>query len=118
MQSWSVLALTLSGVHAVDNLATAGGVLAPLTKSLSAQVANTGHSMNAPPVGKPLSKEMLAGLMPHHDSGADKDDPLLFRHRWQHHDAEANKLWYYQYEAKRHPHVSVLSETDVTSCSS
>ena len=47
------------------------------------------------------------------DSGADKDDPLLFRHRWQHHDAEANKLWYYQYEAKHHPHVVNLDDLGV-----
>ena len=114
MQSWSVLALTLSGVHAVDNLATAGGVLAPMTNSISGQGALPGYSKNAPPVGKPLTREMLAGLMPHHDSGADKDDPLLFRHRWQHHDVKENKLSYYQYEAKRHPYVAVLTDKDVT----
>ena len=34
MQSWSILALALSGAHAVDHeIATAGGVLAPLTHS-------------------------------------------------------------------------------------
>ena len=37
-----------------------------------------------------------AGLHPHHNVGADENDPLLFRHRYHGHHAETNKLIYYQ----------------------
>ena len=45
------------------------------------------------------------GLRPHHAVGQSADDPLLFRHRYQHHDLQTNRLLYYEYEAKRHAHV-------------
>jgi hypothetical protein len=48
--------------------------------------------------------------------GATPEDPHLFRHRYQHHDEASNKLLYYQYEAKRHPHVVVLEDLGVQSC--
>ena len=56
------------------------------------------------------------GLRPHHSRGQSKEDPLLFRHRYQHHDQTTNRLIYYQYEAKRHAHVIILSELGVESC--
>ena len=55
------------------------------------------------------------GLRPHHSSGAASEDPLLFRHRYQHHDAATDRLLYYQYEAKRHPNVVMLTDM-VDSC--
>jgi len=58
-----------------------------------------------------------AGLRPHHASGQSNDDPLLFRHRYQHHDQETNHLVYYQYEARRHAHVVHLDDLAVESCS-
>ena len=58
-----------------------------------------------------------AGLRPHHASGQSNDDPLLFRHRYQHHDQETNRLVYYQYEARRHAHVVHFDDLAVESCS-
>ena len=57
------------------------------------------------------------GLRPHHLSGQSNDDPLLFRHRYQHHDQKTNHLVYYQYEARRHAHVVHLDDLAVESCS-
>ena len=56
------------------------------------------------------------GLWPHHDAGRDPSDPLLFKHRYQHHDAETDQLVYFQYEAKRHAHVVMLDAVGVASC--
>ena len=56
------------------------------------------------------------GLRPHPNAGADSEDPLLFRHRYQHHDEITDKLMYYQYEAKRHAHVVVLQDLGVLGC--
>ena len=52
-----------------------------------------------------------AGLRPHHAAGQSDHDPLLFQHRYQHHDAKSGHLLYYQYEAKRHAHVVRLRVT-------
>ena len=57
------------------------------------------------------------GLRPHHASGQSNDDPLLFRHRYQHHDQKTNRLVYYQYQARRHAHVVHLDDLAVESCS-
>ena len=46
----------------------------------------------------------------------DKDDPLLFKHRFEHHDAATNRLTYYQYEARRHAHVVILDDLNATFC--
>ena len=43
-------------------------------------------------------------------------DPLLFSHRYQHHDEATNRLIYYQYEARHHPHVVNLEDLGVRSC--
>ncbi|EOD09423.1 hypothetical protein EMIHUDRAFT_432837, partial [Emiliania huxleyi CCMP1516] len=67
----------------------------------------------ADPTGMLLSHAQ--GLRPNHSSGAAADDPLLFRHRFQHHNAATDSLLYYQYEAKRHPNVVVLTDM-VESC--
>ena len=56
------------------------------------------------------------GLRPHHSTGATEEDPLLFRHRYQHHDEDTGRLMYYQYEAKRHAHVVMLRDVHVTGC--
>ena len=56
------------------------------------------------------------GLRPHHSSGAAAEDRLLFRHRYQHHDAASDRLVYYQYEAKRHPHVVMIDDIGVHQC--
>ena len=65
------------------------------------------------PAGQLIIHEQ--GLRPHHSSGAASEDPLLFRHRYQHHDAATDRLLYYQYEAKRHPNVVMLTDM-VDSC--
>ena len=57
-----------------------------------------------------------AGLRPHHNTGAAEEDPLLFRHRYQRHNAETDRLLYYQYEARRHAHVVMLNDLAVISC--
>ena len=54
------------------------------------------------------------GLRP--KAKATEEDPLLFRHRYQHHDSASNRLLYYQYETKRPPHVVVLDDIGVQSC--
>ena len=63
-----------------------------------------------------VAAEHEHGLRPHHSSGAAAEDPLLFRHRYQHHDAASDRLLYYQYEAKRHPHVVMLEDIGVNKC--
>ena len=57
------------------------------------------------------------GLRPHHASGQSNDDPLRFRHRYQHHDQKTNRLVYYQYQARRHAHVVHVDDLAVESCS-
>ena len=54
------------------------------------------------------------GLRP--SAKATEQDPLLFRHRYQHHDGASNRLPYYQYETKRHPHVVVIDDIGAQSC--
>ena len=56
-----------------------------------------------------------AGLRPMKHT-ANKSDPLLFKHRYHHHDTHANRLVYYEYEARRHAHVIMLDEMQVMSC--
>ena len=58
----------------------------------------------------------MAGLRPHHNTGATEEDPFLFRHRYQHHDLESGQLMYYQYEARRHAHVVMLADLEVIAC--
>ena len=65
------------------------------------------------PAGQLIVHEQ--GLRPHHSSGAASEDPLLFRHRYEHHDPATDSLLYYQYEAKRHPNVVMLTDM-VDSC--
>ena len=55
------------------------------------------------------------GLDPKHAT-VDKDDPLLFKHRFEHHDAATNRLTYLQYEARRHAHVVILDDLNATFC--
>ena len=57
-----------------------------------------------------------AGLRPHHNTGGVQGDPLLFRHRYQHHDDRADQLTYYEYEARRHAHVVMVNDLDMSSC--
>lgn len=57
---------------------------------------------------------LRAGM--HNENDASADDPLLFRHRFQHHDAASDDLTYYQYEARRHAHVVVLEAHHVQAC--
>jgi hypothetical protein len=54
-----------------------------------------------------------AGMNPHHSTGASVTDPYLFSHRYQHHNPETDVLTYYEYNAKRHPHVAFLAETSL-----
>ena len=58
---------------------------------------------------------ILDGLNPKHTK-IDENDPLLHMHRFQHHDAASNRLTYLQYEARRHEHVVVLGDLNVTFC--
>jgi hypothetical protein len=64
-----------------------------------------------------MSALMAAGMRPHHAAGVSDGDPLLFRHRFQHHDAASGALTYYQYEARRHAHVVVLEAHQIEGCS-
>ena len=59
---------------------------------------------------------IASGMNPPSDSGADPNDPLLFKHRFQHHNPDTNELLYFQYEAKRHAHVQLLGGEDVRRC--
>ena len=57
------------------------------------------------------------GLQPSAEIGQDERDPLLYRHRFQHHDEHTDSLTYFQYEARRLPSVKFVRATDVKSCS-
>ena len=72
---------------------------------------------HAPSLSADTDQLHAAGLRPHHASGQSNDDPLLFRHRYQHHDQRTNRLVYYQYQARRHAHVVHLDDLAVESCS-
>ena len=56
------------------------------------------------------------GLQPHHNIGSDRNDPQLFRHRFEHHDPVADRLVYYQYKARRLDHVMVLDDLNPHEC--
>jgi hypothetical protein len=51
-----------------------------------------------------------------HKAGAAAEDPFLFKHRLQYLDAVSNKLTYYEYSARRHNHVLMLDEMNISSC--
>jgi hypothetical protein len=55
------------------------------------------------------------GLRPIHNASS-HEDQLLFTHQYQHHDPVSDRLTYFQYHARRHGHVVVLSQSDVRSC--
>ena len=72
---------------------------------------------HAPSLSADTDQLHAAGLRPYHASGQSNDDPLLFRHRYQHHDPKTNRLVYYQYQARRHAHAVHLDDLAVESCS-
>jgi hypothetical protein len=51
-----------------------------------------------------------------HKAEAAAEDPFLFKHRLQYHDAASNKLTYFEYSARRHDHVLMLNEMNISSC--
>jgi hypothetical protein len=51
-----------------------------------------------------------------HKAEAAAEDPFLFKHRLQYHDAASNKLTYFEYSARRHDHVLMLDEMNISSC--
>ena len=51
-----------------------------------------------------------------HKAEATAEDPFLFKHRLQYHDAVSNKLTYFEYSARRHHHVLMLNEMNISSC--
>ena len=51
-----------------------------------------------------------------HKAEAAAEDPFLFKHRLQSHDAVSNKLTYFEYSARRHDHVLMLNEINISSC--
>jgi hypothetical protein len=51
-----------------------------------------------------------------HKAEAASEDPFLFKHRVQSHDAVSNKLTYFEYSARRHHHVLMLNEMNISSC--
>jgi hypothetical protein len=51
-----------------------------------------------------------------HKAEAAAEDPSLFKHRLQYLDAASNKLTYYEYSARRHNHVLMLNEMNISSC--
>ena len=75
-------------------------------------------SLAVAPTGVEQKEDVAAiiadGLTKH--PTVDKDDPLLFKHRFEHHDAATNQLTYYQYEARRHAHVVILDNLNATFC--
>ena len=109
----SLLVTIASSALALPSPLPGAGVIAPTTIS----TASVDHPHRGADVHA-LSAEMRAGLQPHHNAGQDEADPLLFRHRFEHHDPDTDKLTYYQYIAKRHPHVNILTHEDVAECSS
>ena len=56
----------------------------------------------------------MNGLWPADDSG--DTQRWLFKHRCQYVDVSTNHLVYYQYEAKRFPHVIMLDKIGLASC--
>ena len=63
-----------------------------------------------------MAKDIQEKLNPHHATGADVIDPLLFRYRYQQHAIDTDRLVYYQYEARRHAHVVMLDDLSVEAC--
>ena len=59
--------------------------------------------------------EHSAGLQPSHEE-LDLEDPLLFKHRYAHRDVTNDRMIYYEYRARRHEHVLMLSTLDIQSC--
>ena len=51
-----------------------------------------------------------------HKAEAAAEDPFLFKHRLQYHDALSNKLTDFEYSARRHEHVLMLNEMNISSC--
>lgn len=66
-------------------------------------------------VDDPTDPVHAKGLRPTHSKSYD-GDKLLFTHRYEHHDPESDRLLYFQYHARRHEQVVVLSEIEVRSC--
>lgn len=71
---------------------------------------------DAPVITRRRTEIHEAGLNPHHAAGRDQHDPHLFRHRYQHHDGLTGRVLYYEYEAKRHPHVLMLDDIQIAFC--
>ena len=61
-----------------------------------------------------VEAQHVEGFWPTDDAGITADGVL--RHRYQHHDDTTGHLVYYQYEAKRHPHVWMLDKFGIQSC--
>ena len=112
-----ILATSLGALILVQHQGSGGGGIGGL-------FTNLGEPTDASSA-EPLvlnDTPFLDPAMPMHEKGlrptpkATEEDPLLFRHRYQHHDSASNRLLYYQYETKRHPHVIVLDDIGVQSC--
>eukprot|EP00325_Prymnesiales_sp_UTEX-LB-985_P003380 CAMPEP_0174704474 /NCGR_PEP_ID=MMETSP1094-20130205/8057_1 /TAXON_ID=156173 /ORGANISM="Chrysochromulina brevifilum, Strain UTEX LB 985" /LENGTH=2563 /DNA_ID=CAMNT_0015902535 /DNA_START=134 /DNA_END=7825 /DNA_ORIENTATION=+ len=69
-----------------------------------------------PPIDATQEQEHAAGLNPHHAAGASAADPLLFQHHFKYHDPSTDQLTHYQYEARRHAHVVMLSALGMQAC--
>lgn len=62
------------------------------------------------------SEALAAGPAPESGDLSQSGDPLLFRHRFQHHDVGTGRLLYYEYAARRHSHVVPLTDLGIESC--
>ena len=116
MRFLSLLAtfIAIPGAHAMP--ATEAAAMVPAMLDNPGRVVSFASGTNQPPTPVKLPEVIYNGLHPSHTSGMDEHDALLFRHRFQHHDPEHDILMYYQYEAKRHPHVTILKADDLHAC--
>ena len=114
-----ILATSLGALILVQHEGSGGGGIGRLFTNLGNPTAASSAGpfvLNDTPFLDPAKTMQVheKGLRP--TAKATEEDPLLFRHRYQHHDGASNRLLYYQYETKRHPHVVVLDDIGVRSC--
>jgi hypothetical protein len=107
--------------------ALAAFVFGSITGALAFPAQGNSHSLQVAgmheshPVGSMAryrvpSQAVAEGMNPHHNAGQSMSDPHHFKYHWSHMEHGTDKLVYYEYEAKRHKHVTFL-ESDIL-CSS
>ena len=98
-----------------DPRALHGEALAPVNELQERSVDHTkdDHTTKAAEMHVAAIKE---GMNPHSHAGQDANDPRLFKYKFAHHDPLADRLTYYEYEAKHRSDLQVLSAEHVHDC--